>query len=43
MKLTARGRALLRTLKRIRLTARCVFTPPGAAAITVTKSFQLSR
>jgi hypothetical protein len=43
MKLTARGRALLRRLKRIRLTARCVFTPPGAAAITVIKSFQLSR
>jgi hypothetical protein len=41
--LTAPGRQLLQHAKRIRLTATCAFTPKGAAAVTATRTFVLSR
>ncbi len=43
MKLTASGKRLLRTLKKVRLTAMCVFTPSGKSAITTYKTFELTR
>jgi hypothetical protein len=41
IRLTATGRRLLSHSKRIRLTAKCIFTPVGEKAITVYKAFQL--
>jgi flagellar hook assembly protein FlgD len=43
MGLTESGRRLLRSAKKIRLTARCIFTPSGEKAITTYKTFQLTR
>jgi hypothetical protein len=41
VRLTAAGKKLLRRSKRIRLTAKAVFTSPGKAAIAATKAFEL--
>jgi hypothetical protein len=43
MALTESGRRLLRSAKKIRLTAKCIFTPSGDSAITTYKTFQLIR
>ena len=41
VRLTAAGRTLLKHSKRIRLTAKAVFTSPGKAALAATKTFEL--
>jgi hypothetical protein len=43
VRLTAKGRSLLRHSKRLKLTARDVLTPTGGLAIAATESFTLSR
>jgi Bacterial Ig-like domain (group 3) len=42
VKLTAVGKRLLKHAKRLRLTARAVFTPPGGAGVGTTKGFVVS-
>jgi hypothetical protein len=42
IKLTAAGKHLLRSSRRLKLTAKGTFTPTGKAAISVTKTFVLS-
>jgi hypothetical protein len=41
LKLTARGKSLLRHARQVKLTGRGVFTPAGGSPITVTKPFTL--
>jgi hypothetical protein len=41
LRLTAAGRRLLLELNRVKLTAKCVFTPTGQTAITTLKTFTL--
>jgi hypothetical protein len=41
--LSTAGKRLLRHASKIRLTAKCVFTPTGKAAITMLKTFELKR
>ena len=41
--LSEAGKSLLRHATKIRLTARCVFTPAGHAAVATLKSFELKR
>jgi Bacterial Ig-like domain len=43
IQLTSAGRRLLSGSGRIRLTARCVFTPVGAASVRTNATFELSR
>lgn len=43
IRLTGRGKALLRHAKRLRLTARGVLTPGGEPSVSATKSFTLTR
>jgi hypothetical protein len=43
IKLTAAGRRLLRSSKRVKLTAKGTFTPTGERSVSVTKAFVLSR
>jgi hypothetical protein len=43
IRLSSRGKALLRRSKRLRLTATSTFTPAGQPAVTVSASFQLTR
>ncbi len=43
IKLTGKGRALLKHSKRLKLTAKGSFTPSGAASTSATKSFSVKR
>ena len=43
IKLTAKGKGLLRHAKRLKLTAKGTFTPTGKHAIVATKTFTLTR
>ena len=43
IKLTAAGKRLLKHAKRLKLTAKGTFTPPGNAPTTTTKAFTLTR
>jgi hypothetical protein len=43
IKLTGKGRALLKHSKRLKLTAKGSFTPAGAASTSATKSFSVKR
>ena len=43
LKLTAEGAHLLQSAKRLKVTARSAFTPRGAAAISKSKTFTLTR
>jgi hypothetical protein len=43
VKLTSAGRRLLKGVKRLKLTARGVFTPSGGAAVSLEKAFVLTR
>ena len=43
IKLTGKGRALLKHSKRLKLTAKSSFTPSGASSTTATKSFSIKR
>jgi hypothetical protein len=43
LRLTLTGRRLLAHARQLRLTATCVFTPVGSAAITAVKAFELKR
>jgi hypothetical protein len=42
IKLTRAGKNLLKRTRRLKLTAKCTFTPTGAAPVTVTEGFVLS-
>ncbi len=43
IRLSAAGRKRLRKAKKLRLTAKCVFSPPGEASSTTTGTFQITR
>jgi len=43
MKVTRKGRALLRRARRIKLTAKATFTPSGGQAVSVIGHFKLAR
>lgn len=43
LKLTAAGKRILRSKSRVKLTARCSFTPPGQPSITVAERFAIRR
>ena len=42
VKLTAKGRSLLKHAHRVKLTSKGVYTPSGARGVSTTKSFTLT-